>query len=50
MAVFDKILKHGESIIKDELVLDYEYLPKIIKYRENEQAYIANCIKPLSMQ
>ncbi len=47
MAVFDKILKHGESIIKDELVLDYEYLPKAIKYRENEQAYIATCIKPL---
>jgi orc1/cdc6 family replication initiation protein len=47
MPVFDKILKHSESIIKDELVLDYEYLPKIIKYRENEQAYIATCIKSL---
>lgn len=40
-------MKSGESLIKDEYALDYEYLPKLLPYREDEQRRIAECIKPL---
>jgi len=48
MAFFDDMLKGNESLFKDESVLDYDYLPKLLPYRENQQAYIADCIKPLA--
>lgn len=48
MALFDDMLKEGESLFKDESVLDFDYLPKLLPYRENQQAYIAECIKPLA--
>ena len=41
------MLKHDETLFKDEIVLDYEYIPKILKYRENEQQHFATVIKPL---
>jgi len=41
------MLKHDETLFKDELVFDYEYLPRILKYRENQQQHFATCIKPL---
>lgn len=48
MAVFNQsFLQHDETIFKDELVLDYEYLPHILKFRENQQQHIATIIKPL---
>ncbi len=47
MSLFDSMLKHDETIFKDELVLDYEYLPHILKFRENQQQHIATVIKPL---
>lgn len=47
MGLFDNILKDNESLFRDEISLDFEYLPKTIPYRENEQKYIATCIKPL---
>lgn len=47
MTIFDNFLQHNETIFKEQLVLDYDYLPHIIKFRENQQQQIANIIKPL---
>ncbi|MDP3727854.1 MAG: AAA family ATPase [bacterium] len=48
MTIFTKdFLQHDETVFKDELVLDYEYLPHILKFRENQQQHIATIIKPL---
>jgi archaeal cell division control protein 6 len=47
MGLFDNILNSDESLIIDETPLDFEFVPKLIKYRTNEQFLIANAIKPL---
>jgi len=47
MALFKDMLKAGESIIRDEIALDYSFIPKLIPFREQQQKYIAGCIKPL---
>lgn len=47
MGLFDDALGADQTIIKNEAALDYEFLPKIIRYRETEQQYLATCIKPL---
>lgn len=47
MGLFDDVLKGNESLIRNEDALDYEFLPKILPYREKEQQYLATCIKPL---
>ena len=47
MAIFNNILRDDESLFRDEIALDYEFLPKIIPFRENEQRQIALAIKPL---
>jgi len=47
MGLFDNMLKDGESLIKNEEALDFEFLPKILLFREKEQRFIADCIKPL---
>ncbi|MBS3163224.1 AAA family ATPase [Candidatus Woesearchaeota archaeon] len=47
MSLFKDVLKDSESLIIDEIALDFEYIPKILKHRENEQKYVAECIKPL---
>ncbi len=47
MSLFDNRLKGSESLFIDESVFDLDYLPHIIKFRENQQKYIADCIKPL---
>ncbi|MBD3209207.1 AAA family ATPase [Candidatus Woesearchaeota archaeon] len=47
MGLFDDVLKSDESLIKNEDALDYEFLPKLLPYREKEQRYLATCIKPL---
>lgn len=50
MAIFKDILKSDESLFKNEIALDYNFIPKLIPYRETQQKYIANCIKPLFQQ
>ncbi|MBT4174151.1 AAA family ATPase [archaeon] len=45
--MFKEMLEYDETLFKDELVLDYEYLPKILKFRENQQQHFATTIKPL---
>ncbi len=47
MGLFDDILQGNESLFVDEIALDYDYVPKEIPYRENQQKFIANCIAPL---
>ncbi len=47
MSLFDNMLKDNESLFMDPVALDYDYLPKIIPYREKEQRHLALCIKPL---
>lgn len=45
--IFDNMLKDSESIFKNSIALDYDYQPKLVPFRENEQHFIADCIKPL---
>ncbi|MEE9525768.1 MAG: AAA family ATPase [Candidatus Woesearchaeota archaeon] len=47
MNLFKGMLKESESLFRDEVALDYDFLPKILPYREKEQVYLANSIKPL---
>ena len=47
MNSFKDLLGHGESLIKNEIVLDYGYIPKIVPYRERQMRVMANAIKPL---
>jgi len=47
MGTFDDILGHGESLIKNENALDYDFIPKLIPHREQEQRQVALAIKPL---
>ncbi|MFA6462252.1 MAG: AAA family ATPase [Candidatus Woesearchaeota archaeon] len=47
MSLFKDMLKGGETIFRDSVVLDYDYQPKMIKYRENEQMRFATAIRPL---
>ncbi len=47
MGIFEGMLKAGESLFKDEMALDYNYLPKLMPFRETEQKKVALAIKPL---
>jgi cell division control protein 6 len=48
MALFNKdFLNYDETVFKEPLILDYDYLPHILKFRENQQRHIATVIKPL---
>lgn len=45
--LFKDMLNSGQTLFKNELALDFEFLPKILPYREGQQKFIATCIKPL---
>jgi len=47
MSMFDDMLKSDESLFMEAVVLDYDYLPKLIPFREREQKHVAFCIKPM---
>ena len=47
MALFRDILHSDESLFKNELALDYSFLPKILPHREQQQRYMASIINPL---
>jgi len=49
MALFKDMLGADESLFKNELALDYSFLPKLLPHRETQQKYVAACIKPLLM-
>ena len=47
MSLFKDMLKSGESLFRDTIALDYDYQPKLLKYREKEQGRFATAIRPL---
>jgi archaeal cell division control protein 6 len=47
MGLFDDMLRDNETLFKNEMALDFSFLPKLIPFRESEQRYVAMCIKPL---
>lgn len=47
MSLFKDMLKSGESLFRDTVVLDFDFQPKILKFRENEQMRFAVGIRPL---
>jgi archaeal cell division control protein 6 len=47
MSLFKDMLGSEESLFKNELALDYSFLPKILPHREQQQRYLATIIKPL---
>lgn len=47
MGLFDDVLRSDQTIVKNVDALDYEFLPKLLPYREAQQKYLATCIKPL---
>ncbi len=47
MPLFDDLLGHDESLFTTPEALDFDYLPRLLKYRENQHQEIAQVIKPL---
>ena len=45
--LFKDILGSNETLFKNDVALDFSFVPKIVPYREKEQRIIASCIKPL---
>ena len=46
--MFKDMLKDTESLFTGNVeALDFDYIPKLIPFRENEQREIATCIKPI---
>ena len=45
--LFKDMLGSSETLFKNEIALDYSFQPKLVPYREKDQKFIANCIKPL---
>lgn len=41
------MLKADESVFKNPVALDFDFMPKLVPYREGEQQHMASCIKPL---
>ena len=41
------MLRDNESVFVDPIALSYDYLPKLVPFRETEQKRVAACIKPL---
>lgn len=49
MGLFNNMLKDGESLFRDTVALDYDYIPKLVPFRESEQKHVASCVQPLFM-
>ncbi|NIA04182.1 MAG: AAA family ATPase, partial [Nitrospiraceae bacterium] len=49
MGLFDNMLKDDETLFRNSVALDYDFVPKLIPFRENEQMEIARSIRPLFM-
>jgi cell division control protein 6 len=47
MSIFKDMLGSGETLFKNPVALDYDFVPKLLPFRENEQYRMAGCIKPL---
>lgn len=47
MGLFKDMLASDETLFKNPIALDYDFIPKMIPFRENQQMHMASCIKPL---
>jgi cell division control protein 6 len=47
MGVFSDILRSDETLFKNIIALDYDYIPKLVPFREVHQRHMASCIKPM---
>ena len=47
MSLFKDMLRNDETIFSNEIALDYDFVPKMLPYREEQQKHIARCISPL---
>ncbi len=47
MSMFDNMLSSDETLFKNPVALEFDYIPKIIPFREKEQRRVAYCIRPL---
>ena len=47
MSLFKDMLRSGETLFRDTVVLDYDFHPKTLKFRENEQMRFAAAVRPL---
>ena len=47
MSLFRDFLEDSDTLFKNEVALDSSFQPKEIPYRENQQHYVADSIKPL---
>ncbi|MBD3163756.1 AAA family ATPase [Candidatus Woesearchaeota archaeon] len=47
MGVFDNMLHDDQTLFKNVNALDFDFIPKIIPYREEQQRRIATAIQPL---
>ncbi len=47
MGVFNDILRSDETLFKNVIALDYDYIPKLVPFRDVQQHQMAMCIKPL---
>jgi cell division control protein 6 len=47
MGLFKGVLRGDESLFRNEDALNYDFLPKLLPYREVQQRYVVNCIRPL---
>lgn len=50
MSLFRDVLGADESLFRNEIALDYSFVPKLVPYRESEQHNVASCIRPLFQQ
>ena len=46
-SLFKDILNSEETLFRDDVALSYDFIPKLVPYRETQQRYIASCVKPL---
>jgi cell division control protein 6 len=47
MSLFKDMLHSDETLFKNEIALSYDFIPKLVPYREQQQRHMALCIKPL---
>lgn len=46
-SIFKDMLKSDETVFRDTVALDYDFVPKLVPFRDMQQKEIASCIKPL---
>ena len=47
MGLFKNLLKSDESLFRDTIPLDFDYMPKLVPFRTAQQRQFALAIKPL---